>query len=105
MRLEHLLSGESGVFDAARPKLHAEVNGQKEHLLSGVAVEVVYDGDFHIGLHVMPWRCLRVRAFFSFSVSSVSCIYGELEGLRMYILCEAPALEASPIAQLVRAPH
>ncbi len=54
MRLEHLLSGESGVFDAARPKLHAEVNGQKEHLLSGVAVYVVYDGDFHVGLHVVP---------------------------------------------------
>ena len=29
MRLEHLLSGESGVFDAARPKLYAEVSGQK----------------------------------------------------------------------------
>ena len=41
MRLEHLLSGESGVFDAARPKLQRRSMVKKEHLLSGVAVDVL----------------------------------------------------------------
>ena len=49
MRLEHLLSGESGVFDAARPKLQRRSMVKKEHLLSGVAVDVRFtDGDFKV---------------------------------------------------------
>ena len=96
MRLEHLLSGESGrsLFVSERSSteaLKAKVKEHKEHLLSGEGWYTKMDK-----------RAIRVSLSNPFGFLVTSIVYKSDTGK---VGAGQPHSDSSPIAQLVRAPH